>query len=183
MEGTRTFVTIRVHPTIREFIIDTNGSDLIVPNKDDLLWKITKTNLTTWQEDSARINEGDSTIRIALLDCHGHKSFSFSTGKYNGDRSNYIYQNPMFRTYITDHGMIDISKELRKRFKDAFHTFVMGALMGNPKLKQKDAFILFIEKFNLSENEITFDMLKKSWDRSDHKKSVFSKKIFCSILF
>ena len=91
--------------------------------------------------------------------------------------------NSMYRTYITEQGMNDIAKELRKRFKDAFHTFVMGALVGNPKLKQKDAFILFIDKFNLSENEITFEMLKKSWDRSDHKKSVFSKKSFCTILF
>ena len=181
MEGS--FVVIRVHPTIREFIIDTNGSDLIVPNKDDLLWKITKANLTTWYEDSGKTADGDCTIRIALLDSHSEKVFTNFAGKYRGKYSNYIHMNSMYRTYITEQGMNDIARELRMRFKDAFHTFVMGALVGNPKLKQKDAFTLFIDKFNLSENEITFEMLKKSWDRSDHKKSVFSKKSFCTILF
>lgn len=181
MEGS--FVTIRVHPTIREFIIDTNGSDLIVPNKDDLLWKITKANLTTWHEDSGKIGNDDCTVRIALLDSHSEKTFTNYPGKYNSGYSNYIHMNPLYRTYITEQGMSCIAKELRKRFKDAFHTFVMGALVGNPKLQQKEAFILFIEKFNLSENEITFEMLKKSWDRSSHKKSVFNKKTFCTILF
>ncbi len=176
MSNTRMRVAVRVHPTIREFIIDTNGSDLIVPGKHDLLWKKVKANLVTYSEQNAiKENPEDSYIYIELLDMHSTKQFTKDKG--------YINMNPMYRCFLSKKGQSLVAAELRKRFKDSFHTFVMGALVGNPNLQQKEAFELFIEKFNLTQNKVTFDMLKKSWDRSEHKKFVFNKKNFCTLLF
>lgn len=174
-------VSVRVHPTIREFIVETNGSDIITPNKDDLLWKQVKANLTTYNENNISSKDNDASyVYIELLDSASVKSFT----AFNREKGkNYIYIDPLFRCFLTKRGENEIAKELRKRFKNSFHTFVMGALVGNPKLQQKEAFDLFIEKFNLSLNEITYEMLKKSWDRSIHKKSLFDDKLICTILF
>ena len=56
----RMTVSVAVHPTIREFILDTNGSDTLIPDKSDLLWKLVKANLTTYQPDK---NDENLNIR------------------------------------------------------------------------------------------------------------------------
>ena len=169
----RMTVAVAVHPTIREFIIDTNGSDTIVPDKSDLLWKLVKANLTTYKNVNTE-NDSKSCIYIELLQTGFHKSYN------NGSM---LYISTMYHCYLTEAGQNQVAKELRSRFKNTFHTFVMGALVGNPGLKQKEAFILFIDKFRLSENSITYEMLKKSWDRSLQKEIMKSKKTACLISF
>lgn len=174
----RMMVSIKVHPTIREFIIDTNGSDVIIPNKNDLLWKYIKANLTTYNEKEKQklsAEEEKDCIYIALLELRGDESFSMDKG--------YIFMNQMYRCFITEKGQKQIAKELRIRFKQTFHTFVLGALLGNPNLQQKEAFLLFMQKFNLTENKINYEMLKKSWDRSLEKKMIHNRKRFCNIIF
>ena len=168
----RMTVSVAVHPTIREFILDTNGSDTLVPDKSDLLWKLVKANLTTYQPD--KNDDIKPCIQIELLQTGFHKSYN------NGSM---LYISTMYHCYLTEKGQNEIAKELRSRFKNTFHTFVMGALVGNPDLKQKEAFILFINKFNLSENCITYEMLKKSWDRSLQKEIMKTKKTGCLIAF
>jgi len=61
-------VPVKVHPTVREFILSTNGSDLVVPQKNDWLWFILKQHLDVPPNDYVfrQIEEG-SFINISLL--------------------------------------------------------------------------------------------------------------------
>lgn len=170
-------VPVQVHPIIREFIIDTNGSDIIVPEKRSLLWKTVKFNLELPPPGYHEPQTKDNIIYIALLNCTGTKSIS-----NNKDKT--IYIDGLFRWYLGHKGQVEIASHFRKQFKHTFHCFVQGAVACNPRLEQRQAMEEFCKLYHLTLNELSEDMLKKSWDRSDHKLMVIKRKfISCPLFF
>ena len=95
----------------------------------------------------------------------------------------YIRINTLFRCFLSKEGNSEIANELRKRFKNSFHTFVLASLIANPDLQQKEAIENFIEHFHLTNNKVTYEMLKKSWDRSEEKESLVKKGRFPPIFY
>ena len=69
-------VDIKVHPSVREFILCTNGSPTIFPQKDDWLWLILKQHLTTVAGTVLPVPRDEYNqkyISISLLDTSGTK--------------------------------------------------------------------------------------------------------------
>lgn len=169
-------VPVQVHPMIREFIIDTTGSDMIVPEKTSHLWDIVKHNLELPPENYHAPETKDNLIYIALLD-----TSHLRTVVKNSDKT--IVINTLFRWYLSADAQGTIAKHFRQQFKHTFHCFMQGAIANNPKLEQRQAMENFCKLYNLTLNELSEDMLKKSWDRSDHKQMVVKRKFTCCPLF
>lgn len=173
----RMLIPVHVHPTIREFIIDTYGSDVVIPDKDSLFWKTIKYNLDLPPVGYKEPVTKDNIIYIGLLDSSGTKSVVRKKDKV-------IYINSMFRWYLSPDAQDEIAFFFRKQFKHTYHCFMQGAIAANPKVEQRKAMEEFCNIYNLTLNEISEDMLKKSWDRSEHKKMVMDKKNkLCPIFF
>jgi hypothetical protein len=173
----RMLIPVQVHPTIREFIIDTHGSDVVVPDKYSLFWKTIKYNLETPPANYHEPLTRDNIIYVGLLDSSG-------TASLVRKRDKITYINSLFRWYLSPEAQEEIAFFFRKQFKHTFHCFMQGAVAANPKVEQRKAMEDFCRIYNLTLNEISEDMLKKSWDRSEHKKSVIStKKNHCPLFF
>lgn len=191
-------VDIKVHPSVREFILCTNGSPTIVPQKDDWLWLILKQHLTTVAGTVLPVprDEYDKQyISISLLDTSGTKvqvvNRSRVKRKHKGfDRYN-IYMDSLFRCELNERGRNIIAWHLRTQFKECFHNFVQGALAVSPDLEQKQVIFEFCKLYNITMNSISEDMLRKSWQRSPQKYIIqdrldgnkLKSKLVCPIIF
>lgn len=181
-------VQVKVHPTIRAFVVSTNGSDLIVPKKDDWLWFILKQNLDIPPDDYIPHSvSSDEHINISLLDTTGTKvqvrnQSKRVESKRQGDPST-IYLNQMFRWYLSVKAQNTIALHFRKAFKECFHNFVQGALISNANLKQKEAIQNFCDLYQIEFNSISEDMLIKSWQRSPQKERIKKIFSFCPLIF
>lgn len=177
------YVDVKVHPTVREFIICTNnGSDTLIPNKGDWLWLLLKQHLCLSDGNYEPITEEEQKnyIKIQLLDAHNSIIYN-STMSDSGKEKRGMHLNILFRNYLSEKGQNIIANHLRKQFKACFHNFMHGAVTAG--MQHKDAIDQFCVTYNLSLNEITEDMLKKSWQRSGQKNSFLNKiKSFCPIL-
>ena len=170
-------VAVSVSPIIREYIIDVNnGSDIITPKRGDLLWGLTKQYLETAPMQPVAKDNDAHYIYIELLDCHSTKS-------YNQQAGCSIYMNTLFRWNLSETGQNKVHSVLKKNFKAIMHTFIMGQLSANPEMQQREAMEEFCTMFNLSMQNITPDMIKKSWDRSDHKKKLFDNSFRLNAIF
>lgn len=173
----RMTVPVQVHPTVREFIIDTYGSDVIIPDSQSQFWTTVKYYLKLPPVDYRTPETKDNIIHIALLDSLGAKSVNKQAGKL-------LHVDTLFRWYLSEDGQKEIAKHLRRELKHTFHCFVQGAVACNPKLEQRQAMEEFCKLYNLTLNELSEDMLKKSWDRSPHKTMVIKRKFkFCPLFF
>lgn len=88
------------------------------------------------------------------------------------------------RIYTKNKGISDrnqelISRELYYLFKDIFHNYVLGYCRGrkNDNGCQKMAILDFCSTYNIQEEALNYEMLKKSWDRSPQKKELKSVNI------
>lgn len=169
-------VSVRVHPIIREFLIDTIGSDTITPKKGDLIWAILKQNLETAPENFREPIDIDNHIYIELLDCHSCSTYSVKS-------SVFLHINTMFRWHLSEKGQNRINSILRANFKTTMHCFIQGAISCNPELQQREAMEEFCNTYNLTMNKITPDMIKKSWDRSDHKRKLVDTRVKLNSIF
>lgn len=181
-------VPVKVHPTVREFIISTNGSDLITPQKDDWLWFILKQHLDVPPNDFVftEIEKG-AYINVSLLNAHGMKvqvrNKSKRLAKVKGADPYNIFLDTMFRWYISDEAQNQIAKHLRNAFKECFHNFVQGALANNSSLEQKEAILKFCDFYKIEFNDISEDMLIKSWQRSPQKERLKNLFFHCPLIF
>ncbi len=173
-------VDIRVNRILREFIMSTNGSDTLVPQKDDTLWLIVKANLITVPGDFRIIPEDQRQeyVRVKLLDCSGSKTYA-----RKGDGRQQVYMNPLYRCYLDESGQRRVEKHLHNAFKECFHNFVQGAVQTNPEISQKEAIEEFCEMYRIGYDAISYDMLRKSWYRSGQYRSFLgSLRTFCPLI-
>ena len=149
---------IKVHPVVREFIISTTGSDVIEPIKNSdfyhrvhFILQLSPSNYTEIYKKRRFKNEATITILVGRCNLIPEK------------------HNPLCRNYLDDYRQHLISKELYSRFKRNFHNFMLGYMRGGGK-QQKMGIEDFLTVYNIIGNEIKFEMLKKSWDRSEEKR-------------
>lgn len=169
-------VPVRVSPILKEFLIDTTGSDTITPKKGDIVWSILKQHLETAPEPYPIHLDTQNYIYIEMLECS-------SNINYCNQANRFIYINTLFRWHLSERGQNRIRSILSKNFKSTLHNFMMGALACNPELQQREAMEEFCDLHNLTMSKITPDMIKKSWDRSDHKKKIHNAAIHLNSLF
>jgi hypothetical protein len=75
--------------------------------------------------------------------------------------------NVLYRNYLPPNMQNLVRRHFVRLFKLRAHSFILGCCrMGS---KQSDAIRDFFTVFNINENAINYEMVKKSWDRSSEK--------------
>lgn len=157
---------IKVHPVVREYIVSTTGSDVIEPIPNSNFYHRVKTILQLNPKEYKKYPlESQSTITILVS--------KFSLGKENR-----IYGE--HRNYLDDRRQYFLSKELYDGFKSIFHNYVLAYMRGGGK-QYKQAIEDFCDVYSLSLNNINYEMLKKSWDRSEQKKLLINYPLPCPL--
>ena len=137
--------SVKVLPCLREYILSVNdGSDIITPGRESKLWGIVKMHLDLVPDDYRPVPAaGDpDCIRIALFRSH---------------RRQYNYLNPQGQEAVASH--------LMHTFKLTYRSYMTGALGNSPGLTIRDAIYSFCELYNISMDNITYEMLRKDWFR------------------
>lgn len=169
-------IPVQVHPIVREYLIDTTGSDTIVPQRHDLIWSTIKQYLETIPETNSEPMPADKTIYIELLDCR-------STPVFCIQKAAFVHVNTLFRWHLSAKGQAKINHILRANFKAQLHAFIQGAVGCNPQLEQREAMEAFCDLHNLTMQKVTPDMIRRSWDRSDHKRKLSDRSARVNTIF
>jgi hypothetical protein len=154
-------VDVKVSRILKEFILCTNKSDNLVPEKyDDILKSIMpllKTTPSGWKP----IQDRSEYIRITL--------------PYNRE------VDTRYRNYLDDIGQRCIELRLNKTFKSIFHNYVLAYVMAGRQ--QREGIEDFCDIYQLKCDNIDYEMLKKSWDRSHEKKLWKNSTTRCPVIF
>lgn len=166
-------VDIKVGKAIREFVIATNGSDTLDPDKYTILWCLIKQHLITSPGDYRPIKDKSEYISIMLHNSNDIKTYSVP----KKGRATY---STLFYSYLSDVGQAVVKRHFEKEFKATFRNYMKGALNNNPDMKINDAIEEFLSDHNIPLDNISIAMLQKDWYRYRIKLS--SKKI-CPLCF
>lgn len=154
-------VDVMVSRPIKEYILSVNdGSDLLCPARRSLLWSLIKTQLDLVPSDYRPIApaDRDDYIRIALLN-------SQSTKSYNVNAMRTLEINTLFRCHLNEDGQRVVAAHIARGFKQVFRSYMGGALGNNSALTIHDAIYEFCDDYNISMDNITYEMLRKDWYR------------------
>jgi hypothetical protein len=176
-------IDIKVHKALKEFILTTNGSDLIIPAPKSLLWQLVKQHLKVVPQNYTHLTDRSQYIRIQLLTTRAAK---IHTRKIKGSQKNTfrnVTLDTTYRSYLDQTGQNAVAKHFKKAFKECFHNFVMGSIFDNPELPQKKAIENFCAAYHIQFNEMNYEMLVKSWLRSPQRAKIKGSKNICPLIF
>ena len=166
-------VYIKVHPVLRDFIISSMGSDLIVPDDKGPLWVAVKSHLREIPNDYKphAIGPVEGKVRIALPPVKNGEAL------YNASAGATIMYNYLYRNYLDKKGQTVVADLLMKSFKDKYRSFMAGYLASHPNQKElsqiKDGINEFCRIFRINmDDKITYEMLRKDWYRFRTRESV-----------
>ncbi|MGM0530935.1 MAG: hypothetical protein ACQER7_06245 [Bacteroidota bacterium] len=156
-------LSIKVHKVLYEYYVNIHGSERIEVKPGDNFSPRVKWMLQLYSESSKKYPLKHSKELILLLP----NEFRL-TGR-NGKR---VYTE--HRGYLDEAWQYYLSKDLYKQFKGIFHASVLSFCIAKDFSLgcQKEAIYNFIDLYNLTLDDINFEMLKKSWDRSEEKKKM-----------
>lgn len=161
MSTTKIPIYIRVDPIVKEFIVATRGTDVIDVNKNDALFEQVKYILQLQPKNVSYKNmpNGDNVITLFL-----------PTFRAGGKLIKTWYRN-----HLDDQKQFLISREIKKLFKSIFHNYVLAYCRSNinkgVKENQKEAVEDFCLVYNLNWNNIKYESLIRSWNRSKEKQT------------
>lgn len=154
----RMTVDVKVGLAIKEFILSTNGSDVLDPDKYTILWCLMKQHLVTVPGTYRPLIDRSEYIYITLRNKNGVKTYSVTKDKK-------VSISTIFYSYITPEGQTVIRRHFEKEFKAAFRNYMKGALNNNPDMKINDAIEEFLNDHKVTMNHISMSMLQKDWYR------------------
>ena len=150
----RMTVDVKVGLAIKEFILSTNGSDVLDPDKYTILWCLMKQHLVTVPGTYRPLIDRSEYIYITLRNKNGVKTYSVTKDKK-------VSISTIFYSYITPEGQTVIRRHFEKEFKAAFRNYMKGALNNNPDMKINDAIEEFLNDHKVTMNHISMSMLQK----------------------
>jgi len=141
-------IQIEVDPTVRQWIISHNNNLPVVKFKNgDILYQMIHDWLQKANRKCRRIIPPDKCLTV------------------------YIPTSPYKNVYKTHHLSVSrqklINSYLYQSFKAEFHKHVINKI--EEGYQQREAILDYIDFYHLDETIFQFEMLKKSWDRSDEK--------------
>lgn len=158
------FCYIKVDPFVFDFYFSKYNSSTILINKKDPLYHLVINKLEHNPSIPPKLEDKYVLgIKLPYLD---------NTNAHFQGKKNIQYTN-----YITAKSQQFISAQLKNLIKEVFHTYVYSYCIAC-KMKrgcQKKAIESFISVNKIQMNNINYEMLKKSWDRSSHKKKLTNK--------
>ncbi|NHB67954.1 hypothetical protein [Perlabentimonas gracilis] len=147
-------VEVKVSPIVREWTVCYYGSHVIVPRYESHFGWLLKMVLELPPVD----------YKFRKLPEQECITFLLPNGKIGENRNFNVYRN-----FLSPMGHHFISRTLYFNFKSIFHNFMVGAIQSGAKT-QKEAIEDFCIVYNLPLKHISYDMLRRSWDRSEEKK-------------
>ena len=153
-------VNVRVPSTLKAYILAVNGgSDTILPSRESRLWGLLKMHLSTIPPDykPTPATGQEDCIRICI--------YKTKRQEYNRHARRVIYQETLFRDYLTEKGQKVIADYLMRFFKQSYRSYVAGALKNNSELSIHDAIYSFCELHKINMDIVTYEMLRKDWFR------------------
>jgi len=154
----RMTVDVKVGRSIREFIVSTNESDVLDPDKFTILWCLIKQHLVTVPGNYKPLVDRSEYISIKLRNSNDIKTFSVP-------KNNTTCYSTLFHSHLTELGQSVVRRHFEKEFKATFRNYMRGALNNNPEMKINDAIEEFLLDHNVSMNHISMSMLQKDWYR------------------
>lgn len=166
-------VSVSVHPVLRDYIVSTNGSDLLVPDDRGPLWVAVKSHLRQCPADYKPMTAAPvpGEIRIVL------PPISASKPILNVNIDEVIRTNFLSRNYLDRKGQRVVADLLMKTFKDRYRAFMTGYLASHPNQSGRDSQIKDgIDEFCrihriTMDDKITYEMLRKDWYRFRSRES------------
>lgn len=156
-----TEIFVKVHPAVFSYYRNLHGSERIRLKNDPILTRRIKTILQTKPKRYSQTRF--SNFRILVLELHNfriaNKRINIKNVQCLDDRVQYF-----------------LSRELQDYFDEKFTGSVAGycsALNMKPGC-QKMGIEDFMFRYNIDPEEISFQTLKKKWDRSDDKQTLLN---------
>jgi len=155
----RVSLKVQVHPVVYDFYISRYGETFDVDD-DDMIALILPHILQLRPKDyKPTYYAGYKCLDIVLHD------FAFG---HEGDASGkIIIEN---RNHLPDNHQYYISRFLDKIFKNIYHNYMLAYCRSNKEAIQKEGIYDFCMVYRIGQNKLNFDMLRKSWDRSNLKR-------------
>lgn len=153
-------ISIKIHPAVQDFFVAKFGSYHVKLKAGDLL--------SNKINHILQVSPKNYRFHFRNIDYNSELVIELP-GKFNIADKWIHTQN---RHYIDDRRRYLIYREFQKWMKEIFHNFVAGYCIAHnfkPGV-QKEAILSFIETYKIQMNDINYEMLKKSWDRSEEKK-------------
>lgn len=165
-EADQILVYVSVSPMLRDYIVSTRGTDLIVADDRSPLWVTVKTHLRTIPNDYKPHPMGPEPgkIRIALPPISASSPlFSLAAGET-------IVCNFLYRNYLDQKGQTAVAEQLTKTFKDQFRSFMAGYLATHSNQQAASQIKEGIDEFcrihRISlDDKIAYETLRKDWYR------------------
>lgn len=156
-------VDVKVGAEIRAWVIAVAGTDILVPERNSVMWCLVKQHLQTVPASYQMIYDRGEYIYIRLL-VHGGKtkSYSISAGRN-------IEVNTLYRSYLDEKGQQAVRRFMYMNFKKSFHSYMMGALRSNPSGKEVAMITEYLLEFNIDVNRQLISRLQKDWIRYKKK--------------
>lgn len=152
-QQTDVLIFLKVHPVVFEYYKSMYGLVIDLDRNNTLSHRIAYLLTSTRPKD---------------YNVYKLKSFKILQLRLHHFNINNTRINIQYRNYLDDSSQYQISKELYNRFKDIFHAHVLAYCRAGGM--QSDGIKDFCDAYRIYGDVINFDMLKKSWDRSDEKK-------------
>lgn len=164
-KNNRNTVDIKVGKLLRNWVVNTYGTDTITLSKNSNFWMIIKQNLTLRPADYRPVEDRSEYISFVLL-VNGKDTQAYrAPDEKNNYRTSY-QPNMFFRCYISPKGEAIIRRLINEQFRNAFHCYMKGALNNNPELTIIDAITEFLSDSHYSEfDNKTIAALTKHWYR------------------
>lgn len=157
-----TEIFVKVHPAVFSYYRNLHGSERIRLKNDPMLARRVKTILQT--KPKMYSHTRFSNFRILVLELH---NFGIANKRIN-------IKN---KQLLDDRVQYFLSRELQDYFDEKFTGSVAGycsALNLKPGC-QKLGIEDFMDRYNIDPDEISFQTLKKKWDRSEDKHILLNK--------
>lgn len=162
-------VDIRVGKVIKEFILCANhASETIFPKKGSTLFCIIKQYIEPTPGDWTPISDRSEYVRIIIPYTHGQKSYNIKSKKVK-------YINTSYMNYLPPKGEAAIKRYLHNIFKSVYRNYMFGAISNGSGIKISTVIEGFCRDYNITNDNITTEMLRKDWQR--HKKDNKREKI------
>jgi len=158
MSTTKIPLYIKVDAFVKQFIIKTYGSDVVDVGQQDALFERIKYVLQLTPKTYKKPISGDHVITVFI------PRFRILNKRIDN----------FYRCNLDDRRQKFIASEFKKLFKSVMHNYILGYCRSNinknMEENQKEGIYDFCLTYEINMDEILFDTLKKSWDRSDEKK-------------
>ena len=158
----RVTVDVKVGSFIRQWVMESNGSDIISLEKRTNLWAIVKQNLQLLPNDYETIQDRSEYISIELLETHARQYWNVTDDCM-------VKMNELYRCHISEAGQAAITRYLENQFRAHFHVYMTARFSDGKKEPIRHAIASFLQDYLLPIDDTIMARMSKDWYRFRQK--------------